>query len=103
MSDIVQLIVLDRENPSQNMARYYVLSVEATLFGDVALVREWGRLGRQGCRRLDLYRDNAEVVEALETWLGRKMRRGYKVRCIVDQPGFSSIERARNPRSADIA
>ncbi|WP_461324638.1 WGR domain-containing protein [Bradyrhizobium diazoefficiens] len=26
------------------MARFYVLTIEPTLFGDTALVREWGRL-----------------------------------------------------------
>ena len=37
------------------MARYYVLSVQPTLFGDTALVREWGRIGTIGRRRFDLY------------------------------------------------
>ena len=41
-------ILLERIDPSQNMARYYVLSIEPTLFGDSALVREWGRIGVTG-------------------------------------------------------
>ena len=44
----VQLLVLERVEPACNMARYYVLSVELTLFDDAALVREWGRLGSLG-------------------------------------------------------
>jgi hypothetical protein len=27
------------------MARFYALAIEPTLFGDMALVREWGRIG----------------------------------------------------------
>lgn len=75
----VQLLVLERRDPARNMARFYVLSIEPTLFGDVALVREWGRLGTQGRRRLDLFREHATASEALDTWLGRKVRRGYQV------------------------
>ncbi len=37
------------------MARYYVLSIEPSLFGDAALIREWGRIGRTGQRRVELY------------------------------------------------
>jgi predicted DNA-binding WGR domain protein len=44
--DTIQYLVLDRCDPSCNMARYYVLSIEPSLFGDTTLLREWGRLGR---------------------------------------------------------
>jgi predicted DNA-binding WGR domain protein len=75
----LQLLVLRKLAPEQNMARYYVLSIEPTLFDDVALVREWGRIGMRGRRRLDLYADHVQASEALENWLARKMRRNYKV------------------------
>lgn len=75
----LQMLVLDRTDPSQNMARFYVLSVEPTLFGDAALVREWGRWGRAGRRRLDLFPDFAQAAEALDDWLLRKTKRGYRV------------------------
>ena len=74
----LQLLVLERVDPAQNMARFYVLSIEPTLFDDVALAREWGRLGSRGRRRLDLYKDAAQAREALETWLRRKSKRGYR-------------------------
>lgn len=73
------MLVLDRTDPQHNMARFYVLSVEPTLFGDVALVREWGRWGQGGRRRLDLFRGTDEAAEALEDWLLRKTKRGYRV------------------------
>ncbi|WP_230646847.1 WGR domain-containing protein [Bradyrhizobium sp. Leaf401] len=59
------------------MARCYVHATEPTLFGDTALVREWGRLGRRGRRRMDLVAGRVQAVEALEAWLVRKTRRGY--------------------------
>ena len=35
----LQMLVLERRNASCNMARFYVLAIEPTLFGDMALVR----------------------------------------------------------------
>ena len=75
--DTIRYLVLHRCDPSCNMARYYVLSIEPSLFGDATLIREWGRIGRPGRRRVELYENKSCAVEALETWLERKQRRGY--------------------------
>jgi predicted DNA-binding WGR domain protein len=75
--NMIQHLVLHRRDPSCNMARYYVLSIAPSLFGDAALIREWGRIGRPGQRRVELYESRSCAVEALETWLQRKRRRGY--------------------------
>lgn len=74
----MQLLVLERRDPLENIARFYVLAIEPTLFGDTALVREWGRIGSAGRRRLDLFAAAAGAAEALEVWLARKKRRGYR-------------------------
>ena len=78
--DTIQYLVLHRCDPSCNMARYYVLSIGPSLFGDATLIREWGRIGRPGQRRIELYDSQTRAVEALETWLQRKRRRGYLLR-----------------------
>lgn len=72
-SERVQLLVLERVDPARNMARYCVLSVEPTLFGDTALVREWGRIGMLGRRRLDLYAKECEARISLSEWFSRKV------------------------------
>ncbi|MDE3175432.1 MAG: WGR domain-containing protein [Pseudomonadota bacterium] len=74
------MLVLERIDPSRNMARLYVLAIEPTLFGDTALARGWGRIGSRGRSRLDLHADKAAAAEALDVWLNRKLRRGYRVR-----------------------
>lgn len=72
--------MLERRDPTRNMARFYVLAVEPTLFGEgAALVREWGRLGTIGQRRLDLHQSPSAAGEALDVWLSRKLKRGYAV------------------------
>lgn len=75
-------VVLHRIDPVKNMARYYVLSVELTLFGSSALVREWGRIGSQGQRRSEFFEQSTGASVALDTWLQRKCRRGYVVRSL---------------------
>ncbi len=77
---MLQVLVLDRIDASQNMARYYVLSIEPTLFGDTAMVREWGRIGSFGQRRIELYGQHEGARMALRSWLDRKLRRGYELR-----------------------
>ncbi len=79
-TDTIQYLVLDRCDPTCNMARYYVLSIEPSLFGDATLIREWGRIGQPGQRRIKFYDSQTRAVEALETWLQRKRRRGYLLR-----------------------
>ena len=78
--DTIQYLVLDRCDPTCNMARYYVLSIETSLFGDASLIRQWGRIGRPGQKRIQLYETQSMAVEALATWLQRKCRRGYALR-----------------------
>lgn len=76
----LQLLVLERRDEGCTMARFYVLAIEPTLFGDTALIREWGRIGAKGRRRLDLHANHAAAGESLDVWLTRKMARGYRLR-----------------------
>ena len=72
-SRVLQVLMLERVAPDANIHRYYVLSVEPTLFGDVGLRREWGRIGnRGGACRLEIHEDHDAAKEALGTWLRRK-------------------------------
>ena len=82
MSEKLNVLVLDRCDPSQNMSRFYVLRIEPSLFGDSTLVREWGRSGQKGRQMIEIHSSEAQAIEALETWLRRKQRRGYQVRNI---------------------
>ncbi|MDR7223053.1 WGR domain-containing protein [Aminobacter aminovorans] len=71
------ILHLQRRDPSRNMARFYCLSVEGSLFGDAVLVREWGRIGTLGRRRLDLFASAAQAQEALRLLAASKVQRGY--------------------------
>jgi predicted DNA-binding WGR domain protein len=69
---------LHRTDPARNMARFYRISSTLSLFGDVCVVREWGRIGRPGQMRIDLY-EKAEAACSARLALERaKRRRGYR-------------------------
>jgi predicted DNA-binding WGR domain protein len=77
--DGIKYLVLDRRDPDVNTTQFYVLSTEASPFGDAALIRdEPDRHRRQ--RKLGLHARKGRVTEFLKLWLRRKQRRGYVVR-----------------------
>ncbi len=69
---------LRRIDPTRNMARFYKLSLGLSLFGDVAVVREWGRIGTIGRVRIDLYANEHEALVAFDAIRRAKSRRGYQ-------------------------
>jgi predicted DNA-binding WGR domain protein len=72
------MIKLTRSDPRQNMHRFYALQLTATLFGEWALVAEWGRIGSAGRVQERVF----PALELAEAALARrqraKMRRGYQ-------------------------
>ncbi|RAH96280.1 polymerase [Acuticoccus sediminis] len=63
---------------SSNKHRFYALSVQRTLFGEWALVREWGRIGVSCRLRRDLYPSAGSAVDALIELSRQKTTRGYR-------------------------
>jgi predicted DNA-binding WGR domain protein len=51
--------------PTRNIDRFYLIDITTTLFGEWAVLREWGRRGSPGTMRLDSYqrRNEAETAE----------------------------------------
>lgn len=72
------MLVLHRRDSARNMARFYVLAIEDTLFGDKALLRNWGRIGARGREVRDLYSTEALARQAMDKWARQKFQRGYR-------------------------
>ncbi|MBN9067857.1 MAG: WGR domain-containing protein [Rhizobiales bacterium] len=70
-------LLLQRIEPAADMARYYGILIEQRLFGDVALVRRWGWIGRQVARLIELHQDRAAALAAFGEFASAKRRRGY--------------------------
>lgn len=73
-------IRLERIDPARNMARYYTLAIEVTLFEDWSCTRGFGRIGSRGGRiMLGLFDSQAAAEAELHALLRRKQARGYKL------------------------
>jgi predicted DNA-binding WGR domain protein len=83
-------IVLERVDPVRNIARYYVLSIEPTLFAKHTLIRRWGSIGSFGRERLQFFGggEASQAQVSLETWLARKRKRGYAPRSEPVRPAL---------------
>ena len=68
---------LRRADPARNLARFYSLTIQRSLFGAHDLVRRWGRIGTHGTTLIESFTDETEAFAALERIADRKRRRGY--------------------------
>ncbi len=69
--------IMHRIDPAKNMRRRYELSVQPTLFGPVAVIRHWGRIGGGGQTKEDWLPSEAEATARAAQILSEKRRRGY--------------------------
>lgn len=60
------------------MARIYPLMIEHDLFGNITLVRNWGRIGTNGRELVQEFAPELEAGEDLEALARLKRRRGYR-------------------------
>jgi predicted DNA-binding WGR domain protein len=91
----VSLIIPLHLAPSVNMPRLHPLSLENSLFGNILLVRTWGRIGAHGRVRFGWFDDPTNAANELTRIATVKARRG-------DQEYGPKAESAgsQGPRSA---
>jgi predicted DNA-binding WGR domain protein len=77
-------LYIERTDAAQNMARFYALSIEPTLFGTPCLTRRWGRIGASGQVLVHHFTREEEAVDLFLALLREKRARGYR------SPAFSS-------------
>lgn len=68
---------LRRIDAARNMRRFYALSTQPTLFGEMSLIRNWGRIGTNGQTMVQTFNGSAEAVEVFGRLERAKRRRGY--------------------------
>ena len=69
---------LARIDPAGNMCRFYRLDVQPDLFGGLAVLKEWGRIGARGRMMDEWHMSEAQALAALQRQAERKRRRGYQ-------------------------
>ena len=78
-TDVVSLI---RVRPERNEFRFYHMEVWPDLFGHALLIRQWGRIGTEGRRRLDPHPDPGAALNAQARLAQQKRRGGYQNRFV---------------------
>lgn len=68
---------LHRIDPNANMARFYRIDLAPTLFGEVAVLRHWGRIGTNGRTSMQTWPSIGEAETSASRTLRQKSRRGY--------------------------
>ena len=71
-------ICLRRMDPARNMARFYSLTLQPTLFGETSLIRAWGRIGTRGREKIATFDESADADLALLRLARTKHNRGYR-------------------------
>jgi len=75
MSDVY----LRKVDATRNMARFYHVDLAPNLFGEISVVRSWGRIGTQGKMMIETC-SSAQAAQVNAARLVRaKLRRGYAV------------------------
>ena len=70
-------LYIERSNAEKNMARFYAMSIEPTLFGEACLMRRWGRIGTRGQMKVHHFEREEEAVELFLELISQKRARGY--------------------------
>jgi predicted DNA-binding WGR domain protein len=70
-------LYIERTDPSKNMARFYAMSIEPTLFGETCLTRRWGRIGADGQKRVHHFACEQDAVLLFLNLVRQKRSRGY--------------------------
>jgi predicted DNA-binding WGR domain protein len=70
-------LYIERTDPSKNMARFYAMSIEPTLFGETCLTRRWGRIGADGQKQVHHFACEQDAVLLFLNLVRQKRSRGY--------------------------
>jgi predicted DNA-binding WGR domain protein len=74
-------IHLHRIDPIRNMARFYRVSIEKTLFDETVIRRNWGRIGTNGRSITVAVGEIADAEVIAARLCDAKRRRGYRDVC----------------------
>lgn len=78
MHNGAMLAIMKRIEPEENMDRWYLVTVQATLFDPVAVITAWGsRETTYQQMRIFPARSKEEALQLAVRIVGQKLRRGY--------------------------
>jgi len=88
-------LYVERSDPNKNMARFYALAIEPTLFQAPCLIRRWGRIGTIGQTKIHHFEREEDAVSLFLDLLRAKRARGYKTRPVSQSRVHSVSDHAQ--------
>lgn len=73
-------LYVERTDRAKNMARFYAMSIDANLFGELCLTRRWGRIGAKGQTLIHHFEREQDAVTLFLDLTRQKRARGYRTR-----------------------
>jgi predicted DNA-binding WGR domain protein len=71
-------VYLVRQDERKNMHRFYHVFLVPSVFGDWAVVKEWGRVGSPGTVRKEWFGSEMEAINVQAKLVQRKQKKGYQ-------------------------
>lgn len=68
----------EKVKPAENMKRFYRIHMMPTLFGDWAVVREWGHIGSAGRVKEEWFEDLSKAAANVNTISKTRFTHGYR-------------------------
>ena len=96
-------LYLERIDPVRNMHRFYALTIEPTLFGDLAVSRRWGRIGTSGRCIQALCRNEREALALFLDLARDRIRRSYRPPSFCGGGEGETAETGRRPSQANVS
>lgn len=73
----MRIAYLTQHDIASNKHRFYQMYLALGIFGEWALVREWGRIGSSGQTRSDWYETEEQAIKAGLKIVKSKINKGY--------------------------
>ena len=71
------MVTLRNIDPANNRWRFYSVAIGRTLFGDLSITREWGRIGSPGRIAVESFASEEEARRAEQQTIRLRARHGY--------------------------
>ena len=68
---------LECRDSLRNKQRFYAIHITQTIFGEWAVIKEWGRIGSPGTVREEWFDEESQAISKANSIVKRRVQRGY--------------------------
>ncbi|MGD0960435.1 MAG: WGR domain-containing protein [Methylomonas sp.] len=68
---------LECHDTLRHKQRFYAIHITQTIFGEWALIKEWGRIGSPGTVREEWFDEESQAINKAHAIVQHRVRRGY--------------------------